>query len=275
MFFILGTGRCGTTSLASSLSTINGICCLHEPEPILIEESSQYLYSKMTSEEIVRILHQTRKTKVKGDMYGESNQCLSFIVEPLLEAFPDAKFVWILRNGIDFVNSAYNKKWYIDEEKIHLLKNDGLRRWASSRIQANKLGIMSNEHWGQMDQFEKCCWYWVYTNDLIEKKKELIKSKNFFFLKLEDINNKYPELVRFLGFTPNFVRPPFRFNLTRKEGELLMSWTDKQQESFIKICGAFMDKYYPGWIVDGKIQKIKYDRANKYNLLLGKLFRWF
>lgn len=279
MFFVVGTGRSGTTSLASSIDSFSEFYCVHEPSPILLEESSMFRYGEIDIDELSNRLLETRKPYIENKIYGESNQCISFILPGIKEAFPDSKLVWIIRNGIDFVNSAYNKNWYIPIEEIDSLANEGLKWWANNRIQGDKVGEMSSEEWGNMDQFEKCCWYWVYTNNLIEKDIRLFPKSQTYFIKLENINKDYPELIKFLGVRKSFIQTPFKFNRTSKEEISFHNWGEKEKESFKRICGSAMDKFYPGWFVDGEIVVPNYSQSSKFivykNKILNKISKLF
>lgn len=275
MFFVVGTGRSGTTSLASSLDNLSEFYCIHEPTPILLEESSNFRYGDLSLGDLTKKLLDTRSPLVEDKIYGESNQCISFILPAVKEAFPSAKIVWIIRNGIDFVNSAFNKNWYIPKEDVHSLANDGLKWWAKYRIQGDSLGIFSTEEWGSMSQFEKCCWYWVYTNNLIENDIKLFPDNQVYFIKLENINKDYPDLIRFLGVKKYFIQTPFKFNRTSKEEISFMNWSEAEIEAFKRICGPAMDKFYPGWLVDGKIEVPSYSQTSKFIVYRNKIFNKF
>ena len=240
MFFVLTTGRSGSKSIANYLSSSNDIMCLHEPNPILIEEAPQYLYKNYSHEKLVQLLRKTRKPIVNGLQYGESNQKLSFIIPAIVEAFPECKFIWLVRDGREVVNSAYSLGWYDN----NLLKNS---KWQNNLIQAPNTGDIEKNQWDKMNSFEKCCWYWGYTNKLIKTHLNLIDEKKWLLVKIEDI--KYDKIFKFLDAKPSEHKVPW-VNKKRKlkENESWQNWTGEQKNIFKEICGREMDELYPNWI---------------------------
>ncbi|MDH5682455.1 MAG: sulfotransferase, partial [Spirochaetota bacterium] len=198
MFFILSTGRSGTTTIARSLNTIDGLYAVHEPAPELIRESSAYHYGKMTQEEIAKILTDTRKPLVDGSAYCESNQCLSLMIPALREVFPEARYVWLIRNAMDVVASTMQKQWYTG----HSENNDNYENcseiekdWIDGRIRGDLCGEMSPEEWENMSRFAKCCWYWSYVNRVIKRELSGLGQSKHYVLLLEDIDEEYRKLV--------------------------------------------------------------------------------
>jgi len=57
--FVLGTGRCGSTTIARVLEHCDGVECYNEPEPILIREARMFLKCEISCAEIVDVLRRT------------------------------------------------------------------------------------------------------------------------------------------------------------------------------------------------------------------------
>ena len=159
MFFIIGTGRCGTTSLADLFSQSSNCICPHEPEPRLIAEVTQYLYGDLPQIELEKLLLKTRGRKIQGKQYGEASNVLSGAIPAIVSAFSDAKFIWLIRDGRDTVSSMKKLNWYSP------MRTD---MWNSWRYRADRLGLMTSFEWNRMTSFEKCCWNWSYKNNLIQ-----------------------------------------------------------------------------------------------------------
>ena len=111
MFFVVSTGRSGSTSLARSLDRIDACHAVHEPAPELILEASGYRGGSVSREKLQSVLRETRHSMVEGRDYCESNQNLALIIPVLRELYPQARFVWLIRNGLDVVASAHQKQW--------------------------------------------------------------------------------------------------------------------------------------------------------------------
>jgi hypothetical protein len=115
MFFVVSTGRCGSKSIADLLNASPDCVCVHELEPRLISEATAYLYGDLRHEEAVTLLRSTRPSTRNGKQFGESNHKLSYLIPAINAAFPDAKFVWLVRDGRRTVESMYKRGWYRGE----------------------------------------------------------------------------------------------------------------------------------------------------------------
>ena len=245
MFFILTTGRSGSKSIAEYLSSSPELICLHEPEPVLIEEATQYIYGNYSHDQMVELLRSTRPLRIDGREYGESNQKLSFVIPAILEAFPDSKFIWLVRDGRDVVNSTFSFGWY----DLSIMPDS---HWQSHLIQGPKVGDIDEYQWDKMDTFGKCCWYWSFTNKCIKKELSLIDQSRWKLIKLEDIN--YQDIFNLLGIK-TIDKKILWINKKRKyvPNKGWQNWNEGQRNTFRSICGKQMNEMYPGWITeDGK-----------------------
>ena len=272
MFFILTTGRSGSKSIASYLSSSPEIVCRHEPEPVLIEEASEYFYGNFPHEKMVELLRSTRQPEIEGRQYGESNQKLSFIIPAAIEAFPQLKFIWLIRDGRDVVNSTHSIGWYDNS----LLQGS---MWQEHLIDGVKSGDVSEEDWSAMDSFEKCCWYWSFTNNVIKNNLAQMDKSRWMVIRLEDI--KYDDVFRFLSVPPCRKKVPWINKKRRlKESSGWRSWDDRQKHVFEKVCGPLMNEFYPGWIDSdnkwleikkvGPLSRLKHYFQNKLVSIPGK-----
>lgn len=242
MIFILGTGRCGTKSLMELLNQWDDIYCLHEPPPILRRETAEYLYGDKEKGELIRVLKETRQEQGDGE-YAESNQRLSFAVDALAEAFPGARFIWVLRSGLDVVASTYRRRWYFKGEE------NAESHWQRYRVQGDKAGAMSPQQWAALDCFERNCWYWAWTNTKIRADLNHIQSPSMM-LRIEDLEEEEGRIADFIGRAlPQSIRIP-RSNTSSSYSQIPVKpcgWDGRQRKGFSEICGPLMDEYYPGW----------------------------
>lgn len=236
MFFVVSTGRSGTTSLAHLLDGSPDCICRHEPPPEWNEESTRYLYGDLPRAELVNRLQQTLSPTVEGKHYGEVSLKLSTMIPALHEAFPQAKFVWLIRDGRDFVASAYNWGFY------HPRRTDEWERW---RVRADRLGLMTTARWHSLSRFEKVCWHWHYINQHIEQQLTQCGCESFF-VRLEDLDTQTDAIFDFLDLRRPDTPDVPHLNAKPKPRRW-HRWNQGEKQAFLRRCGAGMDQHYPGW----------------------------
>jgi hypothetical protein len=272
MFFVLSTGRSGTQTMARALSQIPGCYCPHEPEPTLIAESSGYRHGQVSAEEVRRVLADTRLPLADGRVYGESNQTLSLLIPELVQVFPQAKFVWLVRNGLDVVASAVGRGWYPTEQGGWDRLGDRRRFWVSHRIRGDLCGDVPASQWVTMSSFERCCWYWSYVNRIISQDLSEHALHRFRQIRLEQIDSELAPAARWLGL-PAMILPPSRAH-NRVSGYRVYGWQDwtiSEREQFAHWCGADMDRYYPSWRSDsGEWRGVAYSGPSTLQRLVAK-----
>lgn len=250
MFFVLSTGRSGTMSIAKTLSLLHGIVCLHEPPPELILESSAYHCGRIPAGEIKKIIRKTRKPEINGSIYCESNQTLSLLIPVLADLFPSARYIWLIRNGLDVVASAYQKQWYTGHSENHSRYEDGSpieKAWIDGRIRGDRCHDMSRQKWAELDRFGRCCWYWGYLNRVIENNLNQYASGRYFVLRLEEIDRKLKDLVKWMGIEVAMLPLAERFNPAKREPYHWSKWTLEEKTTFEHFCGGLMNRFYPSW----------------------------
>ena len=250
MFFIVSTGRSGTTTIAKTLNEIEGCYAVHEPAPELILESSEYHYGKMEKEKLKDILVESRKPMVDGSVYCESNQCLSLLIPVLKETFPEGRYIWLIRNGMDVVASTMQKQWYTGHsENFERYEDcsDIKKAWIDGRIRGDLCGEMSSEEWNGMSRFAKCCWYWSYVNQVIENDLNKYAKEEYQTIYLEKIEMELTGVVRWMGFDVESIPEIKLENVARRVPFHWTEWELEEWETFKHWCGKLMDKYYPSW----------------------------
>ena len=243
MFFIIGTGRCGTTTLARVLSQSPNCRCLHEPKPWFVREASLYVYGEYTPNKIKSDLKSSRPASQWYE-YGESNQKLSFLIPILAETFPKAQFIWLVRDGRDVVVSTVARGWYKPVEVVERENPDlgnGALTWHQNRLNGYRMREFTSHEWNSMSRFEKCCWRWARVN--LERYEVPYRK-----LRIEDIATTIDSVACWLG-----VAPPlggFRistYNSAKQPVRPWKKWTKEERGFFERWCGEQMDKMYPDW----------------------------
>jgi hypothetical protein len=240
MFFVLSTGRCGSTSIRDFLNQAPDCHCVHEPEPQLVSEATLYAYGAHDHHSMVELLKSSRPATVDGRQYGESHHRLSFVFPALNEAFPDARYIWLLRDGRDAVSSFHARGWYTGSQELHV--------WERWRIQGDRLGDFSSRQWARLTPFEKCCWYWTYVNRRVQRSLDTVAERSLR-VRLERLTESSSTVFAFLGLTapgkPALLvkNVAYQHHIPLKHTE----WDKRQAAAFMDYCGAAMDEWYPGW----------------------------
>jgi glycosyltransferase involved in cell wall biosynthesis/Tfp pilus assembly protein PilF len=236
--------------MARTLSALPDCLCLHEPAPELIKESSDYRSGKLDREILTKLFLKTRQPVLKGKVYGESNQTLSLIIPALIEAFPAARFVWLIRNGMDVVASTYSRQWYTGHSANHNRYEDCPpleKAWIDGRIMGDFCGDVPKHRWDDMNPFARCCWYWAYVNRTIEQDLMCLSPARYKTIRLEEIDNHLPELIDWLGFEPVSELKIGRHNRAHYDLHHWRKWSDEEIKTFLYWCSPMMDRLYPKW----------------------------
>lgn len=239
-FFIASTGRAGSTTIARALSQHPEVTCLHEPRTQLIRLSAEWAHGLRDREAIRADLRAIYDASVyPGPVFGESDQNLAVLLDPLLEQVPEARVVWLIRDGRAFVSSATRKGWYADDPPL----DDRRHIWDDFRLQGDLCGDVPPETWAAMSAFEKNCWYWAYVNRTIEASTGRLGADRCHRVRLEDLTDEMPALLDFLRVEPSPVAVG-RHNAGRGRAP---GWSEAEEEAFVRWCGPGMDRWYPGW----------------------------
>ena len=276
-FFILTTGRSGSTTIAKALSVIHNVDAVHEPPPELILESSGYRYGTTAPEEIQRLLRETRGPRARRSIYVESNQTLSLIVPEIVKVFAEARFIWLLRNGLDVVASTMQKQWYTGHSENHDRYEDCpplQRAWIDGRVAADRSGEMSSDQWAAISRFEKCCWYWDYVNRIIEGNLECHATGRWMLVRLEQLDEILPELTTWMNLRAAIRPSAPHVNKARRDPYGLAEWSQEDREAFKRRCGDMMDRYYPEWRRGEEIVGVRYDTLRSGGEFLRRRSRW-
>lgn len=267
MFFALSTGRAGSRTLAAILSQSATCTCLHEPHPQLIEESARYRYGELETKELVRLLRASRR-EAEDRVYGETSNRLALVVPVLREAFPEARYVWLVRDGRDVVSSAVQRGWF-DTGRSDYPPNE----WERWRLRGDLVADVSEADWASWTAFRRVCWLWAYTNRLIEHDLADGGVERPRIVRLERLPDELDGLADHLGIergdwivgrlnargAESEVAPLERVNVVDRVWGW-QDWTAEQREDFEALCAPVMDALYPEWC----------DRAGRWRQLSVK-----
>lgn len=247
VFFILSTGRAGSTSIAAILNQHPDIACLHEPNRLLIRLSTEYAHGIKTREEVKQELHYyyCQTSLFPGVIYGESDHKLFNLTAILAELLPKARFIWLIRNARDFVASVYGRHWFDEPYLQQQFSQENLigQYLIRYRINGYHCGAFTKVAWEGADQFEKVCWYWHYYNKVIEKQLQPLPADRWHFIRLEELGQQLSSLLEFLDVSSVPLKKKKK-NKAQYERFTPDAWNHEQQVSYEKWCKADMEKWY-------------------------------
>ena len=124
--FIVGSGRSGTTLLGDILDLHSLICCWYEPYFIL----DRYFRNAPNDRRVAREANENVKRHIKRafDYYRYKRKCHTVVdksprnslkIPFLLEIFPKARFIHMVRDGRD-VTLSISKEW---QKRQEIFKN--------------------------------------------------------------------------------------------------------------------------------------------------------
>jgi len=246
VFFIAGTGRSGSQSVARNLSKAKNVHCLHEPNINLIRLSTDYEHRKISRETVKDYLHYfylQNNVFEKHLTYGESDQKISNLIDIIHEILPASKFVWLIRRADEFVASAVARNWFSDTEANDTHDGAILEQWKQYRLNGYLCGEFSEDQWQKMSVFERCCWYWNYWNSKIEKQFASLKTDQRYMIKLEEFDQNYADLLNFIQYSGEKLTIS-TYNKTTYSNLYKDQWTEDQHRIYEYWCGDLMNKWY-------------------------------
>jgi hypothetical protein len=211
--FILGSGRSGTFQMVKLLETLGGIEAHHEYLFETILKTAVLHRMGLVDKHVVKALlastHGAALHYSEAAYWVDSSNALPWIVEPLFELFPRARFIHLLRDGRKVVSSFYNKFTEVmyDDRNV-----DIVRTWLTDP--AGRLEPpLEKKYWrpfpikgepfatefASFDRFQRLCYYWQDCNLRIKTGLERVPASQQTTLHLEDVVSQPAALERFLN----------------------------------------------------------------------------
>lgn len=235
IFFVLAIGRSGTKFLADLLNKAPGTYVAHEP---VQRDFRAYQRAFHSEEEAMKYIQGFRKREIylrcrdKGiNTYGEVNSVLRRHCNALKQAFPEAVFLHLIRDGREVVRSMMSRDTMTEKDPkiqyIYPAENDPCC-----------------DKWSEMTRFEKLCWLWRVENEYLQNViqagpiqiEKLCSSYKYFEKHVliplnleisEDIWLQHAKL-------PKNVTREYKFSH-------FSQWDGKTAETFENICGEEME----------------------------------
>ena len=250
--FIVSSGRSGTHALAKVLNSYESIdfnheyCCEHI-QPLAVKWSHRLIGYR----EVFDVLWNTHIAGYRyseADIWGDASNKLSWLVSPLDQLFPNAKFIQIVRDGRKVVSSFYNK---LGNEVYFPDDVAALRNWMKYKRNVSVAPPPEKRYWWNIppvgcNQFTAICWHWHLIHTAIEESFEDIPEERKRTFKLEQVVSDpamFEELVKFVGVEyqdgkfamlkrPHNVTVPVDYPLTKE-----------QTKTFWNVCMSTMARF--------------------------------
>lgn len=224
IFFIIALGRSGTTFLSHLLNKCSDTLVYHEPFKLDVKMYRECFRDPHKSHKYISTIRKEfiEKESSKSLNYGEVNSHLRRHVDALKEEFPNAKFIHLVRNGMDVVRSIYSRKTFTSKD-------------------TNRFVVKPRGNWKKQNRLEKICWYWKIENKFISKRID-------HFVRFEDLISDYnyfkKNVLDFLGLElSKKIWNKYRSSKINKTNHYKLKWSPRSLKSFNRICRKVMEKY--------------------------------
>jgi hypothetical protein len=147
-------------------------------------------------------------------------------------------FGWLGRAGREVGASPTARGWYDAEYTSGT--------WGEYRLRGDAAREVGEAEWGAMTAFAKNCWYWAHVNRVIGVELAGMPPERWMTLRLEDLEARGDEVVRFLGVAP-VPAGGLRENPSRRVVVPPRDWSEAEHRDFERWCGPTMDRWYPEW----------------------------
>lgn len=257
--FIVGSGRSGSRMIYKLLSGIDHVEVYHEfvcthIQAIAAKYFMGLLSKKEVKQEIMR-LHGAGIFYSDAMYWVDSSNKLSWLIEPLYELFPNAKFINITRDGRKVVSSFFHKlapevyddksieimnKWLLQPKK-YLEPPPEKKYWWN----IPQRGQPFYKEFSSFNQLQRIAYHWVEVNRVIAESLKHIPKKQQLTIKLEDLISKKTTLKSFLKqFDIPFEGHYYDFIQTPQNVFVPMDFllNDQEMKQFYDIAGKMMKK---------------------------------
>lgn len=258
--FIVSTGRAGSKMLARTMALHPQLFAIHEPRPHLNPEAFAKwsgLHPDTVIKKSVRNKRDFLIDEVKNNklMYLESSHYCSHLI-PILNELYDARFIYLYRDGRDFVRSGLERSWYKEKTCFWYNPIISLKKHFLNYLSREK--FMIDRSWDDhrltppnelTTRLEKVAWLWVEINSIILKSFDTY-NLDFISIKLEDFGpSAIKKILDFNGLnsSDSLVTEMVRVSKKRpnktkeRKVDKFKNWDDSDKKKFFNITSEMMD----------------------------------
>ena len=256
--FVVGSGRSGTRMIAKLLAGHAGIEAHHEYLCTHIQRPACLYHMGLIDREAVKrefmTCHGAGILYSQADYFVDSSNKLSWLIEPIMELFPNARFIHLVRDGRKVTSSFLHKltsECYDDASTQALAacldKPDSLPPPPEKKYWWNipRPGQPFHEAFAGFDQFQRMVYHWVESNRVILDAFAALPDDQKLFVKLEDLTTDKAVLTRFLAMFGIDYDDAFFDLLQKPQGVFFpmdFALTAKQSAQFREIAWDMMER---------------------------------
>ncbi len=255
--FVIGSGRSGTAAFYKMLAGHEEVEAHHEYLCTHVQRLGVLYYMGLKDKDyIIRELYNIYGSALlysNSRIFIDCSNKLTWLIEPLMELFPDCKFVAISRDGRKVVTSYYYKlrcEIYDDRSTAILLNwyKNGCKDIApppEKRYWWNIPPIGHELHYkfSELSRFERICYHWNESYKTIIEHNSLID--NMILVRLEDIisdEDRLIEVFEFMGLPYKKVHFEIFSKPTNVSFPINFRMSNEQEEMFWGMCSNIMNK---------------------------------
>lgn len=241
MLFVTGTGRSGTQLISGLLNDLNNTTVFHEPnfnEDVgtmdILRQNQALAVRYWTDFRSIEVYRRWKKA-TESMVYSEVNGTIRYQAPTIKRLYPNAKMLLLVRDARGFVRSVMGwPKFYAPDAK-------------GAFALAPLSGDPYEAEWSSMGRFEKICWGWQNSNELLMRH---IPAENWFTLEQLTADFDYFN-ERFCQSTGlPITQETWEKHVSKKSSNATKQyafpsweqWSNQQKENFIRICGSTMEK---------------------------------
>jgi hypothetical protein len=270
--FIIGSGRSGTRAIFKLLSGDPSVEVHHEYVCAHVQPlAAKSFMGRASHQEVVDALRAWHGAAVyysQASYWVDCSNKLSWIIEPLLEVFPRARFVHLTRDGRKVAGSFFNKlapEIYDDESVAALtawLKDSRLPEPPPEKKywwNIPQPGQPFHGEFPSFDQFQRICYHWREVGRVIDEGFGAVPEAQRLTIKLEDITADRAALTRLLSFVGLEFREPLYEALQTPQNVFFpmdFVLTEEQLARFKALAGDTMSRL--GYDIDSPMYEVKY-----------------
>lgn len=201
--FLVGAPRSGTSFLGRSLAALP--CLSYHFEPIATKAAARLVYEQEWSHLQGRLFYRwiyswLMRQHLDGDLrFSEKTPRNCFLIDFLAQAFPDAQFIHIIRDGRDAALSYSKKPWLQAKQAQSSFKEPGGYRfgpYARFWVESDRI-----HEFETTSDIHRCIWAWRRHTDTACKLTRSLSSERFLEIRYESlVNAPTSEANRLLDF---------------------------------------------------------------------------
>jgi hypothetical protein len=214
LVFVMGSGRSGTKMISQLLAGVEHIEAHHEyVRDFYQRDAALYFMGRLDRQ---HMLDKLREVYASAAYYSEakyfidSSNKLAWVADLLPIAFPNARFVQLVRDGRKVASSFFHKlRWHVYADKYTSILQDWLNDSMSRPMPPPneefwwiipQEGQPFHQEFDSFDRFQRCCYQWAEANRVIHAALSSVPETHQRTVRLEDLMSSQIHLANLLAF---------------------------------------------------------------------------